>query len=128
MSFLLKLRDWGRDNLEKKGLAPILQHLHVTKKMSCVVIGVQFQTESRTVRFWIDAFQIETTEFTPRIVAEARKRKYATLADYFRDHWKSGFQKMSDELKVSRTTVESYYRVFTEELEKEEEANVQGPH
>ena len=124
MSFLSRLREWAKDNLEKKGPAAILQHLHLVKKMSSVEIGAQFQTDSRSVRFWVDAFGVETTEFTPRIMTAARKKKFKTLADYFRARWKFGFQKMSDELKVSRTTVESYYKVFTEELEKEEEANV----
>lgn len=98
--------------------------MHLRKKQSSVEIGEVFGTDSRAVRFWMDALGVETTEFTPRIMAAARKKKFKTLADYFRSRWKYGFQKMSDELKVSRTTVESYYKVFTEELEKEEGINV----
>lgn len=120
MSFLLRLREWGKEGLEKKGPAAILQHLHIVKKMSSGQIGEQFQTDSRTVRFWMDALHVETNEFTPRIISAVKAKKFQTLADYFRSRWKFGFQKMSEELKVSRTTVESYYKVFTEELEKEE--------
>lgn len=124
MSFLSRLREWGEDNAKKSSPKFVLQELHVWKKKSSVEIGGMFQTDSRAVRFWMDALGVETTEFTPRIMAAARKKKFKTLADYFRSRWKSGFQTMSDELKVSRTTVESYYKVFTEELEKEEGINV----
>lgn len=83
--------------------------------------------DSRAIRFWIDAFGIKTEEFEPRIMSAARRKKFNTLADYFRSRWKLGFQQMSDELKVSRSTAETYYKFFTVELEKEA-ADVQGAH
>jgi hypothetical protein len=119
MSFLFRLREWGKDSLKRSSPKSALEELHTRRKKSSVEIGGLFQMDSRAVRFWIDALGVETTEFTPRIMSAARKKKFSTLADYFRSRWKLGFQQMSDELKVSRTTVESYYKVFTEELEKE---------
>jgi len=69
---------------------------------------------------------VETSTFEPRIMAAAKRvkrKRFKSLADYFRARWKDGFNSMAVELGVSRTTVESYYKVFTDEMEKEE-ANV----
>ena len=104
-------------------LAEALGHLHGEDGLSPAEIGEKFGGEGRAVRFWIDALRVETTAFEPRIIARARKanpkpkkRRFRTLADYFRARGRVGLSSMVRELKVSRTTVEAYYRAFVDGL------------
>lgn len=124
MGLLANLKAWGEANLSdqpakfRRDPKFVLRHLHVEKGLYPPEIGDVVASESRAVRFWLDAFEIKTNAFEPNII-RAAKRKFPSLADYFRSRWKGGFHLMCAELKVSRATVESYYKVFIEELEKE---------
>lgn len=125
MSFLKALREWGKKSIKTTDEGKILAHLHTEKGLSPADIAVKFGVASRSVRFWFDAFDVKTSVFEPRIVLAAKEKKFKSLADYFRARWKFGFQKMSDELGVSRSTVQEYYAVFEEELESKESANAE---
>jgi hypothetical protein len=125
MGLLANLKAWGEANLSdqpvkfRRDPKFVLYHLHAERGLYPPEIGDVVASESRAVRFWLDAFEIETNAFEPGIIRAAKKQKFSSLADYFRSRWKRGFHFMCDELKVSRATVESYYKVFIEELEKE---------
>jgi hypothetical protein len=125
MGLLANLKAWGNENLRDYAARTrgnpkrTLHHLHVVRGLYPPEIGAILKSEPRAVRFWLDAFHIETNAFEPGIIRAAKMKKFASLADYFRARWKQGFHFMCDELKVSRATVESYYKVFIEELEKE---------
>jgi hypothetical protein len=122
MSFLKSLREWGREHLRKSDPGAVLYNLHIKKELSPADIALKFKVPSRAVRFWFDAYTVQTSVFEPRIIRAAKEKKFKSLADYFRARWQVGFQKMSDELGVSRSTVQEYYAVFEEELESTKES------
>jgi hypothetical protein len=120
VSFLSNLKEWGRKHkAENFGAALVV--LHGEQRKTPAEIAEMFSSDSKSVRFWMDAFGVPTQLFEPKIIAAAKQvrgKKYKTLADYFRDNWGIGFSKMSKELNVSRSTVESYYKFFTEEMKE----------
>jgi len=107
MSFLKTFQKHKPKNRSvKTALQELAQH------MPPAAIGKQFKAEGREVWFWLNAFGIACDNAEPRIFAGARKQGHRALADYFRQRWTQGFQKMAEELGVSRATVEIYHRHF----------------
>jgi hypothetical protein len=117
MSLLADLKAWGkRSRLKTDDLEKILHRLHIEDRLSPADIGAKFdvpdRAQGRSVRFWLDAFGVPSQTLEPQIIRSAREYRFNSLADYFRDRWKIGHQKMSEELNVSRATVELYYKIF----------------
>lgn len=117
MSLLADLKSWGRRSRQKTDdLEKILHRLHIEDRLSPADIGAKFdvpdRAQGRSVRFWLDAFGVPSQTLEPQIIRSAREQSFKSLADYFRKRWKVGHQKMSEELNVSRATVELYYKIF----------------
>lgn len=117
MSLLADLKAWGRrSRLKTDDLGKILHRLHIEDSLSPADIGAKFdvpdRAQGRSVRFWLDALGVPSQTLEPQIIRSARDRGFDSLADYFRRWWKKGHQKMSEELNVSRATVELYYKIF----------------
>lgn len=109
MNFLAALQKSGADLGGTEGaLRVLVEEMHLAPS----AIGRRFGVEGREVWFWLNAFGIACDNAEPRIFAGARRRRCATLADYFRKRWTRGFQAMAEELGVSRATVEIYHRHF----------------
>jgi hypothetical protein len=128
MSLLADLKAWGRRSRQKTDdLEKILHRLHIDDGLSPADIGAKFdvpdRAQGRSVRFWLDAFGVPSQTLEPQIIRSARAQSFKSLADYFRKRWKVGHQKMSEELNVSRATVELYYKIFAAGLAELEADN-----
>jgi len=128
MSLLADLKAWGRrSRLRTDDLEKILHRLHVEDGLSPADIGAKFEVrdraKGRSVRFWLDAFGVPSRTLEPKIIRSARAQGFQSLANYFRKWWKKGHQKMSEELNVSRATVELYYKIFAAGLAELETDN-----
>jgi len=95
-----------------------LKYLRHHVGMSVPRIGSFLGVENRIIHVWLDEHKIDSPEISPRIIRTAHRVGFACLSDYFTRRGSQCLVLMADDLMVSRSTVESYYRAFIESKEE----------
>lgn len=99
-----------------KGPKELLEHLYNEEHRSPFEIAEEYGTDSRTVRFLLDAFGVQARTMEPVIVRRVRDRKFKSVYEYFLARSTASLLSMEGELGVDASTIASYYDIYVREM------------